>query len=101
MDPLKLTLVLAGTGADGTRVEADLIAAGMPLEMANRDTCIAMVTLADDANALQAKVVCIAEGATADEAVLAALRLGRTSDLKSALERLATAFDELATEYRG
>ncbi|MBM6545020.1 aminotransferase class V-fold PLP-dependent enzyme [Janibacter sp. YIM B02568] len=61
VDPLKLTLVLAGTGADGTRVEADLIAAGMPLEMANRDTCIAMVTLADDAAALDALVNALVE----------------------------------------
>ena len=48
VDPLKLTVVLAGTGADGTDVEADLIAAGMPLEMANRDTVVVMTTLADE-----------------------------------------------------
>lgn len=48
VDPLKLTLVVAGTGADGVAVERDLIDAGMPLEMANRDTLVAMVTLADD-----------------------------------------------------
>ena len=33
-------------------VERDLIDAGMPLEMANRDTLVAMVTLADDAAAV-------------------------------------------------
>lgn len=47
VDPLKLTLVLAGTGADGTVIEAGLIDAGMPLELANQDTIVPMITLAD------------------------------------------------------
>ncbi|MEI2777975.1 MAG: DegT/DnrJ/EryC1/StrS family aminotransferase [Tetrasphaera sp.] len=47
VDPLKVTLVLAGTGADGIAVEADLIAAGQPVELADRDTIVALVTLAD------------------------------------------------------
>ena len=47
IDPAKLVLVLAGTGADGTAVERDLIEAGMPVEMADRDTLIPMVTVAD------------------------------------------------------
>ena len=41
--------VLAGTGAHGEEVEADLMAAGMPVEMADRDTIVPVVTLADDA----------------------------------------------------
>lgn len=48
VDPAKLTLVLGGTGADGIRVEQDLIAEGLPVEMADRDTIVALVTLADD-----------------------------------------------------
>jgi lysine decarboxylase len=48
VDPSKLVVLLAGTGAHGHAVEADLIAAGMPVEMADRDTVVAMVTLADD-----------------------------------------------------
>jgi arginine decarboxylase len=48
VDPAKLTVVLPGTGADGLAVERDLIAAGMPVEMADRDTLVALVTLADD-----------------------------------------------------
>lgn len=48
IDPLKLTLLLAGTGADGNRVEAGLIARGMPVELADRDTIVAMISLADD-----------------------------------------------------
>jgi len=46
-DPLKLVLGLAGTGADGFAVEADLLAAGLRLEMTDRDTLVPIVTLAD------------------------------------------------------
>ncbi len=52
VDPLKLTLVLCGTGADGNAVERDLIAGGSPLEMADRDTLVPIVSLADDARTL-------------------------------------------------
>ena len=48
VDPLKLTLVLGGTGADGIAVENDLLAAGLPVEAAERDTIVAQVSLADD-----------------------------------------------------
>jgi len=48
VEPAKLVVMLAGTGAHGNAVEADLIAAGMPVEMADRDTIIPIVTLADD-----------------------------------------------------
>lgn len=48
VDPLKLTLLLPGTGADGNRIETDLIERGMPVELADRDTIVAMVSLADD-----------------------------------------------------
>jgi len=47
VDPLKLTLVLAGTGADGNAVERDLLAAGLPIESADRDVLVAVVSLAD------------------------------------------------------
>ena len=48
VEPAKLVVLLAGTGAHGNEVEADLIAAGMPVEMADRDTIIPIVTMADD-----------------------------------------------------
>ena len=48
VEPAKLTVLLAGTGAQGIAVEADLVAAGMPVESADRDTIIPIVTLADD-----------------------------------------------------
>ncbi|MGG5260812.1 aminotransferase class I/II-fold pyridoxal phosphate-dependent enzyme [Phycicoccus avicenniae] len=54
VDPTRLVLVLPGTGADGGAVEADLLAAGMPVEMADRDTVVAMGTLADTAEGFAA-----------------------------------------------
>jgi lysine decarboxylase len=52
VDPLKLTLVLSGTGADGNAVEQDLLAAGLPVESADRDVIVAVVSLADTAATL-------------------------------------------------
>lgn len=54
VDPVKVTVVLSGAGADGRVVEAGLIERGMPVEMADRDTLVAMVTLADDAETIGA-----------------------------------------------
>jgi lysine decarboxylase len=48
VEPTKLVVLLAGTGAHGNAVEADLIAAGMPVEMADRDTVVPIPTIADD-----------------------------------------------------
>jgi arginine decarboxylase len=53
VDPLRLVLVVGGTGADGTAVEADLLARGMPVELADRDTLVPMVTLADTPDGLE------------------------------------------------
>jgi arginine decarboxylase len=52
VEPTKLTVLLAGTGAHGNAVEAELIAAGMPVEMADRDTIIPIPTIADDRESL-------------------------------------------------
>ena len=41
-------LSLAGTGADGFEVEADLIAAGVRVELADRDTIVPLLTIGDD-----------------------------------------------------
>ncbi len=46
-DPLKLVIALAATGADGLAVEADLVAEGIRVELANRDTIVPLVTIAD------------------------------------------------------
>ena len=47
VDPTKLVVLLAGTGAHGALVEADLIAAGMGPEMGDRDVIVPIVTIAD------------------------------------------------------
>ncbi len=47
IDPLKLVILLSGCGADGNLVEADLLAANIDVEMANRDVIIPMITFAD------------------------------------------------------
>jgi len=48
VDPAKLVVLLAGAGADGYAVEADLIAAGMPVELGDADMIVPIITLADD-----------------------------------------------------
>lgn len=47
VDPTKLVVLLPGTGASGLDVEADLLGRGITLEMADRDTLIPIVTVAD------------------------------------------------------
>jgi arginine decarboxylase len=54
VDPLKLTLALHGTGADGIAVERDLLTAGLPVEAAERDMLVAVVSLADTRHSLDA-----------------------------------------------
>lgn len=46
-DPTKLVLLLAGTGASGNDIEQDLLGAGLPVEMADRDTLVPILTMAD------------------------------------------------------
>ena len=48
VEPTKLVVLLAGTGAHGNKVEADIIAAGMAVETADRDTVVPIPTIADD-----------------------------------------------------
>ena len=52
VDPVKLVVLLAGTGADGVDVERGLIASGLPVEMADRDTVVALATMADDRSSI-------------------------------------------------
>lgn len=56
VDPAKIVVQLPGTGADGVAVEQDLLDEGLPLEMADRDTLVAMITLADGATELDVLV---------------------------------------------
>jgi arginine decarboxylase len=52
-DPAKLAIALAGTGAHGVEMESDLIEAGVPVELADRDTIVAVTTVCDDDAALR------------------------------------------------
>jgi len=59
-DPTKLVLLLAGTGADGNDIERDLIDAGLPVEMADRDTLVPIITMADTDESVDRLVAVIA-----------------------------------------
>lgn len=48
-DPTKLVLRANTIGVDGVQIENDLIEAGYRVEMADRDTIVFLVTIADDA----------------------------------------------------
>jgi len=48
VEPGKLVVLLAGTGAHGALVEQDLIEAGMAPEMGDKDTIVPIITIADD-----------------------------------------------------
>ena len=61
VEPTKLVVLLAGTGAHGYAVEADLVAAGMPVEIADRDTLVPIVTIADDEDQVAAFVDALIE----------------------------------------
>ena len=54
VDPLKLTVVLSAAGVDGNAVEQDLLALGLPVESADRDVLVAVVSLADTGETLGA-----------------------------------------------
>jgi len=58
-DPAKLVLIL--DDADGLAVERDLIAAGLPVEQADRDTLVPIVTMLDDESTLDRLVGEVAE----------------------------------------
>jgi arginine decarboxylase len=61
VDPLKLTLVLSLTGADGNAVEQDLLAAGLPVESADRDVLVAVVSLADTSDTVGTLATAVAD----------------------------------------
>jgi lysine decarboxylase len=46
-DPTKLVVILAGAGVSGIAVERELIEAGLPVEMADLDTVVPIVTMTD------------------------------------------------------
>ncbi len=58
-DPTKLVVALPGTGADGLEVESDLWADGVRVELANRDTLVPLVTIADTEESMDRLVAAI------------------------------------------
>lgn len=51
-DPAKLVLLLSPSGHDGLALEQALLARGLPVEMADRDTVVPLVSLLDDDKSL-------------------------------------------------
>ena len=65
VDPLRIVLLLARAGVDGNLVEHDLLAAGLPVELADRDTVIAVVSIADTAETIARLTECLVESVSA------------------------------------
>ncbi|WP_091178502.1 aminotransferase class I/II-fold pyridoxal phosphate-dependent enzyme [Microlunatus flavus] len=59
VEPTKLVLGLAGTGADGVAVGRDLRSAGVEVEMADRDWLVPIVSLADTPEAVDRLVAAL------------------------------------------
>ncbi|HEY3485886.1 MAG TPA: hypothetical protein VGK49_10905, partial [Ilumatobacteraceae bacterium] len=64
IDAAKLVVQFQRSGANGYEVEAALIERGMPVEMADLDTLIPMVTIADDESTVDALVEVIITAAS-------------------------------------
>ncbi|WP_188939612.1 aminotransferase class I/II-fold pyridoxal phosphate-dependent enzyme [Nakamurella endophytica] len=58
-DPLKLVVRTGGLGVSGVAVERELLARGLPVEMADRDGIVPAVGLADDAGSLAVLVAAL------------------------------------------
>lgn len=80
VDPTRLVVGLAGTGASGFDLEDDLDRQGFALEMADRDTVVATVTMADTAGTVEpfveALVAAVERHRAAPRAVVTAAWLG-------------------------
>lgn len=60
-DPTRLVLLLSGIGADGIEIERRLLERGLPVELADRDTVVPVITVADDARSVDALVTALVE----------------------------------------
>lgn len=61
IDPVKFVIGVAGAGVNAMVLEDDLIARGFPVEMADHDTVVPMVTMADSLDDVLALVDAFAE----------------------------------------
>ncbi len=91
VDPAKLVVLLAGTGAHGHAVEAELLAEGITLEMADRDVLVPMITLADDESSVTRLV----------DALVAAVERHRAAPRTVAPSAVWTVEAESAMDPRG
>jgi arginine decarboxylase len=60
-DPTRLVLLLSGVGADGIALERRLVERGLPVELADRDTLVPVVSIADDSETVEALVCALVE----------------------------------------
>ena len=56
LDRVKLAINVSGTGASGLAVEEDLVAQGMPVELADLDTVVPIISVNDDQSSVDAFV---------------------------------------------
>jgi lysine decarboxylase len=61
-DPAKLVLLLGPSGHDGIALERHLLAHGIPVEMADRDTLVPIVTMVDPPESVAALQVALLDG---------------------------------------
>ena len=96
LDPTRLVVGLAGTGAGGLDVEDDLDALGFAVELADHDTIVATVTMADTQDTVgpfvDALVTSIERRRTDPRAVVRAVWLGEGSTPEVALTPRAAFF---------
>jgi lysine decarboxylase len=64
-DPTRLVLLLPSVGANGIEIERALLKQGLPLEMADRDTIVAVVSVADDQSTLDKLLAALIPAITA------------------------------------
>jgi lysine decarboxylase len=65
IDPTKIVLSLAGAGVDGLALEELLVRSGHPVELADHDTVIPLLTLADTAAEVESFVAAFTAGVEA------------------------------------
>jgi arginine decarboxylase len=61
-DPAKLVLTLGPSGRSGLDLERHLLEAGIPVEMADRDTLVALVSMLDDESTVDRLVTAVLDG---------------------------------------
>ncbi len=93
-DPAKLVLLTAPAGRSGLDIEAFLLQRGLPVEMADRDTVVAMVGMGDDSRTLgrlrAALLDALADGASgADPRPISVAALWRSTGAQMCTPRAA------------